>query len=283
MHITLQSNEGLCWFSSVIFLLKQVDFNESFNTDLVTCLKEISKAKRLQKTKKRKIKKAKKPNMVKKSFWEHQDYIFHSIHEAIFILKDIQPNAPNIKWNINEISKDMPTEYALLCILQSLGLHSNLETNHIDNEDEYFESYYHPYSKYNIKSIYFDDVGTGVNNFIKESETNTFELTIDIGMQYLHSVILTEVCEIWYILDPNIGTFTVESLQENEFKRVIISLFEMNSEKTSFMSSKVEYKADYINLKGILTLSVRSSEQTRHFMSPDTLLLTSVCRLEGTL
>lgn len=252
MKITLQSNEGLCWFSSVLFLLEQLDYSESPNVELVTCLQEISKAKRLQKTKKRKINKmiGNKFTTKKTCLFEYQAYILNAIDQSIHILNQIRPHAPDMKWNLRALNQDMPTEYALLCLLHSLGFHSNLNTRHIEDTNT-FESYHHPCAKYVINSIYFDNVGVDVQKFVKESDTKTFELTVDIGMPYLHSIILTEVCGVWYILDPNIGTLTIDSLVENEFKRKLISVFQIDSEINGVTS-----QSEYINLKGILFAKV---------------------------
>lgn len=244
----LQSNEGLCWFSSVLHIMEKIDLEHSENLKLADSLNKMRYMKRFRKTNKRKIKELKE-RCFDDLFhnWEHQAFIFYCINSKLYVLEDIKPEKPEIEWDLENLHSDMQTEYALICILKCLKYTVCLSTMNISGQYVHYENFHDHNPDFRIESIYFDKIHKHVYYIAKLN--NLFELTVDIGTKSLHSVILSYENNDWIILDPNSGIINVYELYDNKFKHDICEIF--NIQYVNSQSDKVEI---FYALKGILTL-----------------------------
>lgn len=256
MNILLQSpKDGLCWFSSVIYLLTKCECINS-NIDikkskLFESIIQLSKAKRLRKFDMRRNRN-KNLNFSLKYNWQHQLYVVRCIYDNISMLQFIKPQASHIS-NIKNVKKiGIPTEYALLCLLKSFKYKVSMNIDFIVNDTICCHEYFNEENvNISIHSIYFDTVCEDVIHFFQKYDTTTFELTVDIGTSDLHSVILTKNLDMWYILDSNRGKTPINELYENGFKDIMYKLLKDEVQKTETDSNEIEM---YHDLKGILIL-----------------------------
>lgn len=244
----LQSNEGLCWLSSLLHIMEKINYENSENLKLVYSLSKMRNMKRFRKTSARKIRRLKQrcfDNLLHN--WEHQAFIFSCIDSKLHVLDDIKPENPDIEWSLENIHADMQTEYALVCILKSLKYTVCLRTMHISGQSLHYEHLYENNSDFKIESIYFDKIHNRVYEIAKLN--NTFELTVDIGTKSLHSIILTYENNSWIILDPNSGVIHVCDLYYNKFKHDICKIF--NIQLIHCYEENIEI---FYALKGVLTV-----------------------------
>lgn len=218
------SEEQLCWFFTILNLIpvkKLHDIKMKFS------LKKLVNARYLQRLTEKRIL-AHKPNAWRKNQanYKHQLFILKAIEDHLETVKKMIPNI-DCDWNVVENEKDISTEYALLALFYKCDIRCSYYS-FLDDLQHSNESVECDETELTIYSYYFD----ALSHFKLPKCVTILELTIDIGMQHLHSVLLFKNHSQWYVLDCHYRkALPLSDMKRNKFRIQIDQIIDTPSHK----------------------------------------------------